>query len=337
MGNHDFGQPVVSVIIPVYNRAGFLKEALESAKNQSFKNMEIIVVDDGSTDETVEFLRKDRGIRVVRQERGGNASARNRGLKEARGRYIGFLDSDDKWLPEKTAAQVRFLEDHPDFAFVYSGTCLIDEHGQVIGERRLQPNEKTTYECLFEKNRIISFSVTLIRRSCLDAAGWLDEHLPQSTDYDLWLRLARRYPFAYLDGIFTHYRVHDENISGNLEGRIKAHLHTLSKPELTAGMSWKSLRLRKASAYFQVANQYFTNGLYRKGAACYARAVLYHPAVGVYQWKYLYRKQPYANWKRFIRVYYRIATGIIKPNEKDIKIFQKGKKALVARYNTSKT
>ncbi len=323
--------PLVSIIIPTFNRADYLKKAIESAQQQTYPHTEIIVVNDGSTDGTADYLNQCQGITFINQENMGNAAARNRGLKIAKGKYIGFLDSDDQWLPEKCEEQVQYLEDHFTHAFVYSGTHFINDQDQIVGQRVLQHNEQTTYQCLFEKNRIISFSVSLIRKSALDDVGWLDEKLLQSTDYDLWLRLAKKYQFGYISKILTLYRLHDQNISGNLEGRIKAHLRTFKKHDLMQGRSWLAKRKRIASIYFQAADQYYEKHLFRKGAYWYGRAAALFPTIGMHQWPRLYRDQSSAWIKRVFKVYYRIGRGIFKGNQGDLKSFQKGKQGFVTK------
>jgi len=230
--------PRVSVIIPTYNRACFLQEAVESVLNQTFRGFELIVVDDGSTDCTPYVLQKwEAPIRWVRQENSGVSRARNVGIRAARGRYISFLDSDDLWLRDKLEAQVSFLDTNPHYA-----VCYTDEMWVRRG-RRVNPKKvhRKYSGWIFDRCLplcIISPSSAMIRREVLDIVGYFDEDLPVCEDYDLWLRIASRFPIFFLDKKLIIKRGgHADQLStrswGNDRYRVLALEKQLSQDHLT--------------------------------------------------------------------------------------------------------
>lgn len=180
--------PRVSVIIPTHNRFDLLPHAIDSVLGQTFKDFELIVVDDGSTDETQDLLRsyeakgRLRGIRIEKRQ-GGNA-ARNAGLRLARGEFLAFLDDDDIWIPKKLESQLRVLERAPGVALV---GCWFVRDG-LVEKLPLEIPERM----LLAGNFVGSFSFCMFRKSDLLAVGGLDETLRNSQDWDLWLRLAER-------------------------------------------------------------------------------------------------------------------------------------------------
>jgi len=163
-------EPLVSVVIPTYNRCGYLQQAIESVLSQSCGDFEVIVVDDGSTDETAQVIAKfsDERVRYLYQSNAGRSAARNWGMGAARGMYLAFLDDDDLYLPHKLASQVAFLESHPGVDLVGSGVRLIDEHGAVRGVWRTWQDQPslTLRDCLYGCPLIPS--AVLFRRRVLD-------------------------------------------------------------------------------------------------------------------------------------------------------------------------
>jgi glycosyltransferase involved in cell wall biosynthesis len=207
--------PTVSVVIPTFNYARFLPETLDSAIEQTFTDIEIIVVDDGSTDATPEVIQPylaDRRVRYHRGDHRGTSAARNIGIRLARAPLVAFLDSDDIWLPEKLQRQVPLFERDPQVAVVYSRRLSIDEHGRPLplGERPLHRGQ--VLGALFRQN-FICFSSGVVRRSALEAVGMCDEGIDLSIDFDLWLRLAARYRLDYVDEPLVKYRTGHPSLS----------------------------------------------------------------------------------------------------------------------------
>ncbi|MDX1708099.1 MAG: glycosyltransferase [Desulfobacterales bacterium] len=192
-------KPLVSVIIPTYNRDWIVGEAIDSALAQDFSNYELIVVDDGSDDRTPQILAAygDK-ITVLRQPNRGVSAARNRGVAAAAGSLIAFLDSDDLWLPHKLSAQVRFFADHPD--------AVINQTQERWVRNGVRVNPKKRHlkfsGMIFDRSLalcLVSPSAVMIKKSLLDTVGGFDEDLPACEDYDLWLRISRQYPVHLID------------------------------------------------------------------------------------------------------------------------------------------
>jgi glycosyltransferase involved in cell wall biosynthesis len=204
--------PLVSVIIPTYNSADFLMEAIESVLDQTWGDFEIIVVDDGSTDGTSERVRRyDDKVRYFYKKNGGPSSARNMGVKQARGGYVAFLDSDDVWEPEKLRVQMHVVSEHPENKLVCTDSALMGRRGTREGKlkRDLMGN---LFPILYS-NSFIRTSTVVMAKACFQTVGFFDERYRSAEDYDLWLRVAKRYPIAYIKQPLVRYRKHEDNVS----------------------------------------------------------------------------------------------------------------------------
>jgi glycosyltransferase involved in cell wall biosynthesis len=230
--------PHITVIIPTYNRSQFVVEAVESVLSQTYPDFEVIVVDDGSTDDTVAVLRRFEGrIRLVRQENRGPAAARNRGLSEASGEFIAFLDSDDLWDKRKLERQVSFLEDHPSELICYTDEIWIRRGVRVNPRKRHAKWDGWIFEkCL--PLCIISPSSVMMRRPFFELVGTFDEDFPVCEDYELWLRASARLPIRYLpEKLIIKRGGHDDQLSrrwGQDVYRVRAILKLLQTTELSA-------------------------------------------------------------------------------------------------------
>jgi len=213
--------PYISVIIPVYNQAHYIRDAVKSVATQTYTDWELVVVDDGSTDNSPSVLSELASsvprTSVIRQENQGRAAARNTGLEAAAGSLIVFLDADDQLYPHKLERQVTFLQEHPDVGVVYSDVMLCDETGQELVRHSLanMPHHPSgrIVESLFLRNSIPIHSA-MVRRTCIEQAGVFDENLPQGTeDWDFWIRLACHCRFQYQAEALGLYRVHGAMIT----------------------------------------------------------------------------------------------------------------------------
>lgn len=201
--------PVVTVIIPTYNRAHLLSRALDSVLAQTFEDFEVLVVDDGSTDDTAalmaEYVARDERVRYLVQPRNaGVSAARNRGLREARGAYIAFLDSDDEWLPTKLERQVDRFEVLPeDVGLVYGGV----ENVGADGERTVHTPEHRgdLFQTLLRKNVIHGTSGVMLRRAAAVRAGFFDEEIPAIEDWEYWLRVLPHFDVDFVAEPLTRY------------------------------------------------------------------------------------------------------------------------------------
>ena len=192
-------KPLVSIIIPTYNRGWILTEAIDSVLAQDYKNFELIVVDDGSTDNTREILGSyGRDIIVLQQANQGVSAARNRGIAKARGRLVAFLDSDDIWLPRKLLRQVDFFNSTPDAVVNQTEEIWIRNGRRVNPKKR----HRKPSGMIFERSLglcLVSPSAVMIQKPLFDVVGAFDENLPACEDYDLWLRISCRYPVHLID------------------------------------------------------------------------------------------------------------------------------------------
>jgi len=205
-------KPTVSVIIPTYNMARYLPEAIESVLNQSFKDFEIIVVDDGSTDNTKPIIEsfQDKIIYLYQSNRGESA-ARNLGIKKAHGEFLAFLDADDKWLPDKLNLQVEVFKNNPTIGMVACGAMGIDESGKFI--KQYVPKNFASHNSLLKAlsiSQIIpgSSSGVLVRKKCFETVGFFDEKIKIGPDWDMWLRIAKKFNIYFIEKPLVLIRKH---------------------------------------------------------------------------------------------------------------------------------
>ncbi|MEZ5428964.1 MAG: glycosyltransferase [Pyrinomonadaceae bacterium] len=212
-------KPLVSVIIPNYNYAEYLREAIDSVLNQTYPNIEIVVVDDGSKDHSAEVLKsyKDR-ITAVFQENAGVSAARNNGAERGRGRYIAFLDADDYWLPEKVARQVEVFEGDQSLGLVHVGVDEIGPDQEVLKTRLEGQSGRVSHEfLLFERAVVLGGgSGAMVRREVFEEVGGFDLRLLTSADWDLYYRISRRYPIGFVPEVLLKYRVHGSNMHADV-------------------------------------------------------------------------------------------------------------------------
>lgn len=300
-------RPLVTVVMPTYNRSHFLTLALDSVLQQTYPHIEIYVVDDGSTDDTREVIaRYGDKVHYLSQANSGHSAARNYAIRESKGTYVAFIDDDDLWLPERIAKDVAYLEAYPSRAFVFSRFYYIDLEGHRTKERVVCIDDQPSFAGLYRTNIIYSNSLVTARRRCLEEVGGFDEDLGQSSDYDLWLRMARRHPIGFIDEPLSCYRRHAGNLSKNMERRIVTHHRIFAKPELTEGRSWQELCRRRARTYFEVGDQYYDGGVYGWAAWSWLRAIVAWPFIGTIFWP-LYLTRLRFTWGiRLLRPYWLI-------------------------------
>jgi glycosyltransferase involved in cell wall biosynthesis len=266
----SFDLPKVSVIIPVYNGGEFLSKAMESVIAQTYSDWQIVAVNDGSTDNSLEILRMyehrlPSKIHIVSQKNSGASSARNRGIIESKGEYIAFLDSDDSWLPEKLEKQVEFLESNKELGLVYSD-CYIIDNGSNMEENTYLCRTKPFRGNIFSElvyNNFIPTSTVLVRRKVLDKVGLFNPVLRISQDYDLWLRLAEIYSVDFINQPLAKYRFHNEGISKNVELMIAEDFQILEywlnkRPELRAELK-SEIKEKRARLHYHLMLHYYHN------------------------------------------------------------------------------
>ncbi|MEL1135724.1 glycosyltransferase [Desulfitobacterium sp. THU1] len=207
--------PKVSVVIPTYNHARYVPWAVESVLRQNYPNLEIIVINDGSTDDTAQRLQAyENRIQVINKSNGGTANALNHGLQRATGDYICWLSADDMFLKEKLIKQVQLMEDNPEVGFCYTSFIVIDENG--LNKYTVTSDfHPTRQEMVVNLHRgcFINGSSVMMRSSALERVGPFDEGLPQAHDYELWFRFLRHFPSGFIREPLISYRWHGENMS----------------------------------------------------------------------------------------------------------------------------
>jgi glycosyltransferase involved in cell wall biosynthesis len=229
--------PAVSVIIPTYNRARWVTEAVDSVLAQTYRDLELVVVDDGSTDDTADRLAAyGRRIQVVRQKNLGAGAARNVGIRRARGTYIAFLDSDDLWKADKLATQMDLISRDQSVKVCYTEEIWI-RRGRRVNPRKKHAKHSGWILKQMLPLCLVSPSSVLIDREVFDRAGRFDESLPACEDYDLWLRIGRLYPFHLIDRpLIVKRGGHQDQLSARHWGldrfRIKALLRLLAHQDL---------------------------------------------------------------------------------------------------------
>ena len=270
--------PLVSVVIPTYNSAQFIGEAVRSVLEQTYSHHEVIVVDDGSTDNSEDVLRLfGERIQYIHQENRGPSAARNGGIRLAKGDYICFLDADDLWLPGKLEVQVSFMERHKDLGVVFSDHEEFDSTG-IVSESFIaaknayseivssEPIKEAFMKLVMEN--FISTPTVMIRSCCFEKSGLFDETLKSVEDRDQWLRISAHFKIACLPAVVCKRRLHVANISREQEHSTAGRIKTLEKnrssfPHLAPRAVWHC-ELGNAYcrlAYFRLQNNQRTKGL----------------------------------------------------------------------------
>ncbi|MGI9146217.1 MAG: glycosyltransferase family 2 protein [Chloroflexota bacterium] len=284
--------PTVSVIVPSHNYGRFLSQSVGSALAQTYVDLEVIIVDDGSTDDTpavTERLASDCRVRAVRlPHRSGPSAARNAGLASARAPYVAMLDADDWWALDKLAPQLKLLQENSDLGLVHSLATLVSVDGTLIYPAPWQasrfsraflsaPVTGTALPALLLNNTVATSSV-LVRHSLLDAVGGYDETLAVCEDWDLWLRLAGRTRFGWIGEWSVHVRRHGANTHLDVDGMVRASLRVVADfphkvvPWDDVGPKFQAQAT--ANIYRRAAAAWYDTGAVDKAAAHLTRAML---------------------------------------------------------------
>jgi glycosyltransferase involved in cell wall biosynthesis len=270
--------PAVSVVIPTFDRRPFVLEAIRSVLEQTVDDLEVVVVDDGSTDGTLEAVEgvADPRVRCVRKEHSGIAATRNRGLAESRGRFVAFLDSDDLWVPEKLEKQLPLLEG--ENGFVYARYRSVRD-GETLRSKPVGGPSGRIFLSLI--NRIfVQTSTAVVKREVIDAVGGFDASLRYADEYDFFLRLAERTRAGFVDEDLVIYRIHGGNESRNRERRVSENLEVyrrlFARSDLTR-RARKAASIRVARYAVQLGRLRFEAGDVDGAARCFREAVEARP------------------------------------------------------------
>lgn len=327
--------PEISVVIPSYNYAHLIQETLESAFAQTYTDYEIIVVDDGSADNTRDVLQPYLGrITYHYQNNQGLAAARNTGTRLARGKYITYLDADDIWLPDNLRIKHEILSRYPGLGGVFSDFCIFSASGvsHPRGMKELYPFFKrtgleyqeifqeqsevgtggnhtapvyigTVFDSLFWGNFILPTTM-LVNRSCIQQVGDFRAHMRNQEDYEYWLRFTRQYPIAFVDEVLAKYRRHPQQLTDHskIEQMINAVLEIIDSHEEEFRRSGKQhvFNRRKAELLANLAKVQVRQGRQPRARALYRDAIRLNPAYREPYVHYLLSYLPYS-WLRTVR------------------------------------
>ena len=255
--------PLVSIITPVYNGEQYLLAAIESGLAQTYQNFELLIVNDGSIDNSADIIKpflKDSRVIYIEQKNAGVAAARNTAIKQARGKYVGFLDQDDLWRNNKLEVQVAALEQDESVALVHSRQDYIDLQGNKIDYEWITGASGYCFKDMFKKNRIAVLTV-LIRKTIIDEIGLFNEQLSGTDDYEMWLRVTLKYPIQYVDQALAFYRFHDSNISKNSFRMTVLELKTINTilfehPEALNRVGKRTVKARLYELHHQLGGWY---------------------------------------------------------------------------------
>jgi len=270
---------MISVIIPTYNRSEFLNNAIQSVLAQTYKDFELLVIDDCSTDITPKLVGDidDKRIKYIRNDTNKGVSAsRNIGIKNSSGEYIAFLDDDDEWLPQKLEKQMDiFSLGSPNLGCVYTlGLFISATSGKIVKNNPL-PHRGRILSDLLYKNFIITSSV-LFRRECFKKVGLFDESVGYAEDYDMWIRMSVEYEFDYVDEIMVKHNVHErQNSKGSnsVLSAIKGLELLLDKHSRLLNENKKAYNRR----LLRLGVKYCCNGATKKGRELFLKAIYHYP------------------------------------------------------------
>ena len=308
----------VSIIIPTFNRAQYVCEAIDSVLAQTFKDHEIIVVDDGSTDNTSEVLKiYGDQIRCFSQKNRGLSAARNLGMSLSRGEYIAFLDDDDVWLPEKLEKQVQILDNSPELGFVCSEAYVFNNDKQILEHWKRGRHNQETFESLFEEN-FVSVLTVVMRRRCFEEIGDFDESLIFSEDYDYWLRLSLKYKFQYMNIPLAKYRFHNNQMSKNLDDKMSDCPKIFNKKEIAQRISFLKRKIRLAGEYYRTAGIFYSANNFIKAKEYFLRSIFTYPLIGKYFWPQETERARFSLPYRILKVYILIFECMLNTSTKKV-------------------
>jgi glycosyltransferase involved in cell wall biosynthesis len=264
--------PKITVIIPTCNRAEFLRSAIASVLNQTFQDFEIVIIDDASRDHTQDVVTnfKDTRIKLIRhQVSKGAAGARNTGIMNSNCEYIAFLDDDDEWLPDKLHMQIDLLENSsPEVGGVCTSRLTINGTS-----RRVSYIWDPELPLDLSKDNFITTSSILLRRKCFEEFGLFDESMPSASDYDMWIRISKKFSFEFIREPLTKYYIHEDSITYNYGKKIRGIEILFEKHD----EFFKSNPRSYAQQYLNLGVFYCYNGEVQKGRKAFKQSIRMNP------------------------------------------------------------
>lgn len=286
-------EQLISVIIPAYNASKFISKAIDSVLNQTYRPIEIIVVDDGSKDNTKEIVKKySNNVKYYFKENGGVSSARNYGMKKAQGCFFAFLDADDQWLPEKLEEQKKIFDKNSEIGLVGCGEIFKNESGLVVRTKIKKNNlvEELLKKSLY-RNEITAGSTLMINKNIIDSIGYFDENLKSAEDWDFGFRIIQRFKPYFVEKalVIKNDRTSSVSSSENADEVLENDLKFLKKHSLYFRNKYGLAAVRKAFAqrYFSHCYAMLKRGYFRKARKSIITAMIYFP-INLLNKAYLY-------------------------------------------------
>jgi len=281
---------LISIITPTFNRFDFIRDAIESVLTQTISNWELLIIDDGSTDDTktvVASYLSDPRINYFFQDNQGQATARNNGLMHSKGQYICFLDSDNLWKPKKLEIQYESMVSNNNIDVVYGDGETINESGEVISTANMKRYSGNITEQLLRDN-FVSFNTAMVRTACIKGIGGFDNSVRFGDDYDLWLRLSAESRFLYIPEVFEQYRVMSDQISSNKEARFSSNKTTVERflSKNPGIVSQRAIKIGYSAFYVRRGRYRLGQRRYLMAMQDFLKALRYTP-FGVNVWRAL--------------------------------------------------
>lgn len=274
--------PLISVVITCYNIRNYVSDAIRSVQAQSYNKLEILVVDDGSTDGTGEVVASFEAVRYLRQENGGPSSARNTGIANSKGNVIAFLDGDDIWESDKLMRQVDALVLSPAAGMVFSDFSTFDTSSVIAASKNkslFKHLEPIQYKYLVSRNNFIYPSTVIVRKECFERCGVFDETLCGPEDWEMWLRIARYFAVVGVNAPLAWIRQHPTNISSNVSAMLDNERRAIHKQLPYLGR-WEYLK-RVARLYLLNADRCIHNGSRLQAIQLMAQGFVLYPLLFV--------------------------------------------------------
>ncbi|WP_228021335.1 glycosyltransferase family 2 protein [Vasconcelosia minhoensis] len=268
----------VSVVIPAYNAMSYLPQAVNSLLQQTFTDFEVLIVDDGSSDNTAVWASRlhDPRFKLISQPNQGAGAARNTGVKNAQGDYVAFLDADDFWAPTKLAKQVQRLDHQPEVGLVHTWITYANPDGSLSDRVMKTAGEGHIWTQVVVYNPLRCGSTPMVRRECFKEVGYFDLSLKYAEDWDMWIRIARKYAFAVIHEPLTYYRLHPFNKSKNYEGQLKSFCQILDKAFKSPPPQSSHLKSRcYARAHLHAAWRAYSSNAYERANTLMFQAIGY--------------------------------------------------------------
>lgn len=274
----------VSIVTPAYNAGQYIANSIDSALKQSFQDYEMIIVDDGSNDNTKSIIeeyvhRYPEKIKYIYQPNAGPSKARNTAIQKAKGKYIAFLDADDSWMPFHLEKSIAAIESQNNIGLVHSNIMKITSSGQTIGaaERDKRFLSGMIFNELLLRKAHIACSSALVKKSCLDSVGYFDEdsRCGVCEDRDLWLRISKQFNILYIDQVSVNYRITENSLSKNKDRMLQARIYVTEKNLTVQDNLLKKQAL--ASIYKNLGDEYLMEGNFPKASLSYKQSLAFWP------------------------------------------------------------